>query len=323
MRFFRWMKKTLFLLSVIFGLAIPLGAQTANGGRGAFDFLKISPISRAIGVGEAYTALGDDVGAIYYNPAGLASLLTNELNFTYLTLYQEINYEFIALAYPLSPVLPSVGGTLAVGLNLLQPGNMQRLDDTGAAIGTFSSADQVFTIAYAKALGPNVNAGIAAKLIQQQIDTVQSSVVALDAGLVIIPPFEGMRLGLSLKNLGAAASSFDLPFSLNGGISYRHYNLFSDQDDGAISAEAVFPIHPIEDKVGLRAGLEYNFKWIGSRATLRGGYKFLDVDLGGQGLTVGAGYALDLGGASLFLDYAFMPVDIFGAAHRISLTSKF
>jgi hypothetical protein len=297
-------------------------AQTANGGRSAFDFLKISPISRAIGVGEAYTALGDDVGAIYYNPAGLASLLTSELNFTYLSLYQDISYEFMAFAYPLSSSVPSLG-TVALGVNLLQPGSMDRTNDSGVAVGTFSSAYDVFTLAYAKSFGPNVNLGVSAKLIQQQIDTVQISGVAVDAGLLFVPSFDGMRVGISVKNLGAQAASFDLPLSLNAGISYRRYEVFSEQDDVAVSAEAAFPILPIEDKIGMRAGLEYNFKWIGSRATLRGGYKFLDSDLSGEGLTVGAGYALDFSGASVFLDYAFMPADIFGAAHRISLTSKF
>src|SRR5258708_31521333 len=87
-------------------------SQTANSGRDAFDFLKISPISRAVGLGGAYTALGDDVGSIYYNPAGLASLLTSELNITYLSLYQSMNYESFSFAYPVGEVIPSFGGTL-------------------------------------------------------------------------------------------------------------------------------------------------------------------------------------------------------------------
>jgi hypothetical protein len=315
--------RRVIFISGIFFLGSSVFAQTGNGGRSAFDFLKISPVCRALGAGDAYTALGDDIGSIYYNPAGLSSVLTNELNFTYLSLYQDINYEFIAFAYPLSAVIPSLGGTIAVGIDLLQPGSMQRLDDTGTVKGTFSSADEIFTLAYARTFGANVQVGISGKLIQQQIDTISTSAIDVDAGIVVVPPFEGMRVGISFKNLGAQAASFDLPFTMNSGISYRRYELFSEQDDGAITAEAVFPLRPIEDRVGMRVGFEYNFKWIGSRATLRGGYRFLDTDLGGDGLTAGAGYGLDFGGASLFLDYAFMPADIFGAAHRISLTSKF
>jgi hypothetical protein len=320
---FPFKRTSLALLLIWFGINSPAFSQTASGGRSAFDFLNISPISRAVGVGEAYTALGDDVGAIYYNPAGLASVLTNEFNATYLSLYQSINYEFLAFAYPLTPSLPSVGGTLGISANFLQPGSLQRTNDFGVTLGTFSSEDQAFTLAYARSLGPSVQAGLSVKYIQQQIDTLTTSLFALDAGLVILPPFDGMRVGVALKNLGAQSVGFSLPFNLDTGISYRHYEIFSEQDDGALSVDAIFPLQPIEDQFGMRVGGEYNFKWIGNRITLRAGYTLFDNDLSGIGLTVGAGYGLDLSGAVLFLDYAFAPEDIFGVTNRISLTTKF
>ena len=65
------------VLLVWLGFSPNVYSQSANSGRDAFDFLKISPIARAVGVGGAYTAIGDDIGSIYYNPAGLASLLTS------------------------------------------------------------------------------------------------------------------------------------------------------------------------------------------------------------------------------------------------------
>jgi hypothetical protein len=321
------MTKPLFtrLAAALIGLALvsPALGQSSTGGRAAFEFLKISPVARAMGMGGAYTALGDDVGSIYYNPAGLASVLTNELNITYLSLYQDFNYEFVAYAYPLGESIPSIGGTLALSAGLLQPGTMQRTDDSGVTIGTFSSGDQYFSLAYARPLGDHIHVGVCVNMIQQQIDTISSSLFDVDAGIVVLPPFDGMRIGLSLKNMGAQEAGFDLPFTLNAGISYRRYELFSEQDDGALTAEAALPLEPIEDPVGVKVGGEYNFKWVGSRATLRAGYEFLDTSLDGVGLTVGAGYGLDFGGAVLFLDYAFAPDDIFGTSNRFSLTTKF
>jgi hypothetical protein len=301
----------------------PVWAQTANGGRDAFDFLNLSPISRAVGVGEAYSALGDDVGSVYYNPAGLASILTNEMNITYLSLYQQMNYEFIAFATPLQPAISSLGGVIALSVGMLQPGNMSRTNDSGVTTGTFSSGDQVFTLAYAKDFSPTLHVGVSLKLLDQQIDTIQSSLFAVDAGLVVIPPSQGLRIGLEIKNLGAQASGFNLPFILAGGLSYRQYELFSDQDDGAITGDVSFPIQPIEDPVGAALGMEYNYKWIGNRASIRVGYKFQNNGLGGEGITLGAGYGLDLTGAVLFLDYAFAPADVFGDTNRLSLTTKF
>lgn len=70
-------------------------------------------------------------------------------------------------------------------------------------------------------------------------------------------------------------------------------------------------------------GVEYNYKWLGNRATLRAGYKYQNNGLGGEGLTLGAGYGMDLTGAVLFLDYAYAPADVFGDTNRVSLTTKF
>jgi hypothetical protein len=314
------------VLTVWLGFGSNAFSQAANSGRDAFDFLKISPISRAVGIGGAYTALGDDVGSIYYNPAGLASLLTSELNITYLSLYQSMNYESFSFAYPVGEALPSVGGTIAVGVNLLQPGSLSRTNDFGVTVNgnaTFSSGDQVFTLAYARAFGPSLHMGFAVNMLQQQIDTISSSLFDVSVGMVVLPPFDGMRLGVSLQNIGAQASGFNLPFNLNGGISYRRYEIFSEQDDGALTAEVSLPFQPIEDPVGVKVGAEYNFKWVGSRITIRGGYEFLNTSLSGIGLALGAGYGLDLSGAVLFLDYAYAPADIFGISNRISLTTKF
>jgi len=142
-------------------------------------------------------------------------------------------------------------------------------------------------------------------------------------GVVVLPPFDGMRIGVALKNLGAQSLGFNLPFALDGGISYRHYEIFSEQDDAALTAEATLPIQPIEDPVGVKVGVEYDYKWVANRVALRVGYEFLDKSLDGVGLALGAGYGLDLNGAVLYVDYAYAPADIFGSAHRISLTTKF
>ncbi len=314
---------SLGLITTAFLAVAPVWSQTANGGTNSFDFLNISPISRAVGVGEAYSAVGDDVGCVYYNPAGLASILTNEMNITYLSLYQQMSYEFIAFATPLQLSFPTLSGVVAVSVGLLQPGSMTRTLDNGQAAGSFSSGDEVFTLAYANDLSPAFHLGASLKLLNQQIDTVSTSLWAADAGLVVIPSFQGLRLGMVFKNIGAQDSGFNLPFNLLGGISYRQYELFSDQDDGAVMCEVSFPIQPIEDPVGANFGLEYNYKWIGNRATLRAGYKYQNNGLSGEGLTMGAGYGLDFAGAVLFLDYAYAPADVFGDTNRVTLTTKF
>jgi hypothetical protein len=322
------MKRTIIrraVLAVAICLAsnIPLWASPGVGGRSAFEFMKISPVTRAVAVGEAYSAMGDDVGSIHYNPAGLASILTNELNFTYLMLYQDISYEYIAFAYPLGQAAPKIGGTLAASVNLIQLGSMDRVNDDAEILGTFTSGNSLFTFSYARAFGDYVHSGFNLKYVRQQIDTIKQTAVNVDFGVVVLPPFEGLRVGVVARNLGGSVDDFDMPLVLNTSASYRMYELFSYNDDICFAVECDIPVLPIEDRLGMRAGLEYDLKWVGHRVTVRGGYKFLDTDVEGVGLTVGGGYGVDIGGTILFLDYAFAPAGDFGQSHRMSLTAKF
>lgn len=299
-------------------------AQTAaGGGLNAFDFLQITPYARAVAMGGAYTALGDDVGSVYYNPAGVASVLTSEVNMTYVLLYQGMSYESLAFAYPMEPAFHDLGGTVAMSINMLQSGTLQQTNDTGVTIGTFSAGDDLFTLSYAHNIGSDFQAGFSFKDVQQQINTVSTSLLAMDVGALFSPGNDGIRMGVDIKNIGDSSSTYSLPLVLNAGISYRQYNFFMKQDDFAISVDSALPLK-IQDSLAVNVGGEYNLKWIGSRVTLRAGYSFIGMtDLSGVGLSAGAGYGLDVGGLFLFFDYAYTPADIFGDVNRFSLTTKF
>ena len=52
-------------------------------GKSGFGFLKISPSARAAGMGDAFTAIADDVTPIFYNPAGLTNLNQFVFNFNH------------------------------------------------------------------------------------------------------------------------------------------------------------------------------------------------------------------------------------------------
>jgi hypothetical protein len=311
--------RALIILALGASSVYSVHAQAADGGRASFEFLKISPVARAMGMGDAYTAAGDDVGSVFYNPAGLASCLTNEFNVTYMRLYQGIDDEFVAFAHPMG----ALGGVVAVSAHMTQFGSTTRTLNDGSANGTYTAGDSQYNIAYGRELTGFLHGGLTVKIIRQQIDTQTESKVALDGGVVVLPHFEGLRLGLSIRNLGGADEGFDLPMVLSTGISYRHYALFKPNDDGVLSVEGDYGLQPLESQRGVRVGAEYNYKWLGQRASIRMGYKFLDQDVSGVGFTAGAGYGFDMGGAVLFLDYAFAPEGEFGSTNRISLSTKF
>lgn len=310
------------LFLCVVGLQPLRASDSGVGGRNSFEFLKIDPVARSLAMGDAYTAAGDDIGSVFFNPAGLASCLTNEFNVTYLRLYQSIDDEFVAFAHPMGNLWP-LGGVLAVSAHLAQYGTTTRTLNDGTANGTYSAGQSQYNIAFARELTSFLHGGVSVKFLGQQIDNSTQSKVAVDAGVVVLPHLEGLRIGLSIQNLGGQSDGFDLPMVLSTGISYRRYELFNPNDDGVLSVQGDFGLKPLESSNGMRMGVEYNYKWVGQRASLRMGYKFFDQDVSGVGFTAGAGYGFDVGGAVLFLDYAFAPSGEFGATNRLSLTTKF
>ncbi len=88
-----------FLIALIFAALIPQKIQAA------YDDIGIS--ARAVGMGNAFTAVADDVYSIYYNPAGLATLERPEFATTYAQLYpgltdnSSLQNSFFGYAQPL------------------------------------------------------------------------------------------------------------------------------------------------------------------------------------------------------------------------------
>src|SRR5690242_7888069 len=91
-----------------FVLFLPLSVRAGGPGSTASAFLKLPSGARAIGMGESYTAAGDDVQSIGWNPAGIARMQRREFTFMHAEWFQGIRYESLAYAMPL-------GGFIFVG----------------------------------------------------------------------------------------------------------------------------------------------------------------------------------------------------------------
>jgi hypothetical protein len=72
----------------LLGLSVPaiaLAQQQELGGQrrgtSSLEFLKIGVGARAEGMGEAFVSVANDPSALYWNPAGIGSLLRREIQF--------------------------------------------------------------------------------------------------------------------------------------------------------------------------------------------------------------------------------------------------
>lgn len=77
-------------------------SQTTKTGTTATQVLKFNVGPRAIGMGGAFTAISDDITAMYWNPSGTASIISNEAFFNHTALYADVKHDFAAYATNLS-----------------------------------------------------------------------------------------------------------------------------------------------------------------------------------------------------------------------------
>ena len=299
----------------VWGPALLFGAETAA-------FLKVSPGARPIGMGEAFTAVADDLNALAWNPAGLAALDRKEAAFMHAELFADTRYDFIGYGHPLGGYRSL--GTVALGLSRLSQGAIQGRDENRRPSGSFQASDTAFQVAFSRRIGVSgPMLGISGKYLESAIADVRARTGAVDVGF--LHSFRGgplpLSLGVSALNVGPGMRFLDrredLPLTLSVGAGLRLF-------PGVLVA--VDARHrPNAAKSTFGVGLEYTML---SALILRAGYgsglASVKGDSAGVGSSLrglGAGLGLRLGRAQL--DYSFTPAGELGNSQRISLSMRF
>src|SRR5262245_6333656 len=172
-------------------------ASTAAGTSGG-QVLSIPVGARAIGMGEAYTAMADDVSSLYWNPAGIAILNQSEASFMYNQWLKDLTYNNASVGVPLEH------GGIGASVSYLSYGNIDGFDSNGNAAGTVKAYSDVATLG-GGILGDMWSAGLNLKAVQGQLADVKATGFAADLGASLIYPKEVMggtlRAAATLRNL--------------------------------------------------------------------------------------------------------------------------
>ena len=306
--------------------------QNRSGTGGAVELL-VPLTARYTALGNSSTSgLADMNGleALYANPAGLASNTGTAAIFSRMEYVADIGVNYFGVGQAFG------ANNLAFTIAAWDFGDIPKQTESAPEVSdvTFDVSFITAGLSYARQLTDRIAAGTTVKLISESIDDTKATGVAVDAGMTYVVGESGLRLGVSLKNIGNAlqysgtglvrqvrlpdqpgnattnavaleSEGVELPTLLNFGASYT-------RELGAGAAVTVLGNFRSNsfDQDQYSGGLELGFQNI---VYVRGGLELTqDSDLTFfEGYSFGAGLNLELSGTRLTVDYALVPTEFF------------
>lgn len=297
-----------FLLSVV---SVPVFC--GGPGTAAVPFLKIGIGAKPASMGEAYTAVGNGIYSLYFNPAIIAKMQDKEVAASQIMWIEGITYTHFGTAYYFKKI-----GTIGINYSILNYGDIPITTTDPTPVGMMTATDNLLMLSYARVLSPKISLGTNIKYITQNYYSYSSDGVLLDIG--ILTSIASFPLGISLQNVGngfkmknsTRKDTDPPPTELKIGTGYE---FTSNRLRLAVDLAQV-----VDNKLNLGLGAEYGF--LNNIIQVRGGYKY---KLGGNDLgTISGlrfGFGINLYGTNV--DYAFAPAGDLGVTHRMSLSYKF
>jgi len=187
----------------------PVHAQGSLGGQRAgtasATFLRIGVGARAVGMGETFVAVANDPSAIYWNPAGLASLQRREFAISHVQWPADIQYDHMTL------ILPSrrLGGSVALQFGILGTNIDETTELQPFGTGrTFSYSDMVAGVAFSRRWTDKLLVGTGIKFVREdlgsQVGGPTTQAFLFDVGSIYYLGLGSVRIATSLTNFGAS-----------------------------------------------------------------------------------------------------------------------
>jgi len=297
----------LFLL--LLGAAADLCAQEGTGGtRSVFS---VGAGSRAIAMGGAFTPLGNDPSALYYNPAALRvnrfpGIMVNHIQL--FSGFSDATYDFIGLAYPTLSA-----GSFGLGFMTVGTGSIREFDSSSRELGEISYREWQGMLSYAfnlpwKRFG-TLSVGPSVKFLNQRVGDYSDTGTGLDVGFLYKPPYlSGVVLGVNLQDIIGAETKLvsvteKVDRTLMFGAGYSH--IFGN---GYALNLAVQLDAPERDENDVRFGAEFTVKQM---LSIRFGYD-------SEQITAGIGMAW----RGYQVDYGYFNRDEAGSSHPITLSAR-
>jgi hypothetical protein len=326
-------------------------SQSSRVGSTSASFLEIGFGSAGSAMGEAVVSTTEDLGSVYWNPAGLGYMDKTEAQFTIQPWVVGINTSFTGVGL----VLPRVG-TLALSVAQVNYGdmkvtNLEMQEGTGEI---FTASDMAIAFSFGRKLAQWFAFGASAKYVSSKIWHESASAMAIDLGVKLDTNFfspsgertDGMSIGMSISNYGTKMrfdgmdllepidilpdesgnyrdtkgqfnlESWELPLIFRVGVAIHPIATGNHRVTIAMDA-----LHPNNNTESVNVGAQYqlSFPRFGD-FFIRGGYKALFMDDSEYGPTFGGGCLIKLmGNTGVKLDYCYKNMGLFGNTHSYTI----
>ena len=338
------MKRILILLTILSVGIYTTGSLHAQVGlkklgQSTMNFLQVGISPKASSLGEAYTAVGTGVEAIFYNPAALAECDAT-FNAVFTTTQWIANIQYVAGA-----IAWNTGNFGTIGLSYfgvdygdiyatsLLPKAVSDTDPLGYVdnglmenVGSYALG-----LTYARLVNSQFLIGGSVRYVTQQLGdsevvtgskTNKATKLAFDLGLKYYLGFHDFRFGMSIRNFATAVKYVEiteqLPLVFNVGADIDLMGFINSEMDvkSSITLSTEFS-HPNNYTERVSVGLDLCFN---NMISLRGGYQS-NLDFGG--LSAGFGLTQSIAGKAIDISYSFSKYDVFDDVNRISVEISF
>jgi len=311
-------------------------------GSTAANFLGLEVGARAIALAGAFTAVANDGSSMYWNPAGMAYSDHIMVYYNRVNLYADMSHDFMGV------IVPAGANYFGVAFNYLNIGTMEKttIDEPEGTDIFFTSSSMAISLSYARMLTDRITFGVSGRYIHEQIWQEKADGMSADLGILFTPGLSGLRLGMSITNLGPSIAMDDGPLQTfyriptEGQEGTGNRNMPAKYMVDSYPMPTSFQLGAVFDVMGLNSsiikntanrvsfvmevndafdnamrskfGLEYEWNKI---LALRGGYK-QNYDLASY--TFGAGLKIPYEGVDLRFDYAYAD---YGDLGNVQITS--
>jgi hypothetical protein len=200
-------------LSFIILLLLPaLALGQAKVGTTGMQFLKVGVGSRAIGMGEAFTAVANDASALFYNPAGLIQLKSPEAIFTWVEYPAGLNFAYIGGVIP----TPQTSGVAGFQITSLSTDDMvETTPEMPYGTGrTFTAGDFAAGVSYCQRLTDKFSVGANAKYLHETLADANATGWSADVGTFYTTGWQRLNIGMVVQNFGPDMTFVEAPFPL-------------------------------------------------------------------------------------------------------------